>query len=112
MGVPDCLGAEKGWSSTLNTLTEKDACPLPRIDDTLGAFQGAEWFSTLDPISEYWQVELTEGAKKKSAFCIPGGLYQFHMMSFSLCNSPATFKRLMEQVFAGLSWKSLSPVPG
>ena len=65
----------------LNMLTEKDAYPLPRIDDTLSAFQGAEWFSTLDLTSEYWQVELTEEAKKKSAFCIPGGLYQFRVMS-------------------------------
>ena len=90
----------------LNTLTEKDAYPLPRIDDTLGAFEGARWFSTLDRISGYWQVELTEEAKKKSAFCIPGGLYQFKMMSFGLCNAPATFERMMDQVLAGLSWKT------
>ena len=67
-----------------NTLTEKDAYPLPRIHDTLGSFQGAEWFSTLNLISGYWQVELTEEAKKKSAFCIPRGLYQLYDELWSL----------------------------
>ena len=90
----------------LNAVTEKDAYPLPRIDDTLMAFQNAQWFSTLDLVSGYWQVELSDDAKRKSAFCIPGGLYQFRMMSFGLCNAPGTFERLMERVLAGLSWKT------
>lgn len=90
----------------LNAVTEKDAYPLPRIDDTISAFNGAQWFSTLDLTSGYWQVGMSDDAKKKAAFCIPGGLYQFRVMSFGLCNAPGTFERLMERVLAGLSWKS------
>ena len=30
----------------LNGVTQKDAHPLPRIDDTLDALSGAQWFST------------------------------------------------------------------
>ena len=90
----------------LNQVTEKDAYPLPRIDSTLEAFAGAQYFSTLDLTSGYWQVGLTEDAKRKSAFCIPGGLYQFKVLSFGLCNAPGTFERLMDSVLAGLSWKT------
>ena len=90
----------------LNAVTEKDAYPLPRIDDTISAFNGAQWFSTLDLTSGYWQVGMTEEAQKKAAFCLPGGLYQFKVLSFGLCNAPGTFERLMERVLAGLSWKS------
>ena len=44
----------------LNSITMKDAHPLPRIDDTLDALSGASWFSTLDLASGYWQVEEAE----------------------------------------------------
>ena len=86
----------------LNNVTCKDSYPLPRIDDTLEALSGSVWFSTLDLKSGYWQVELGEEDKKKTAFSAGNGLWQFTVMPFGLCNAPATFERLMEQVLAGL----------
>ena len=38
----------------LNSLTQKDAYPLPRIDDALDTLVGSKWFTTLDLISGYW----------------------------------------------------------
>ena len=91
----------------LNQVTVKDAYPLPRIDDTLDALSGAKWFSTLDLASGYWQVQLDERAKLKSAFIANGGLYGWRVMPFGLCNAPATFERLMDRVLSGLTWKIL-----
>ena len=48
----------------LNEVTRKDSYPLPRIDDTLEALSGMQWFSTLDLQSGYWHVQMEEKAKE------------------------------------------------
>lgn len=90
---------------SLNSKTVKDAYPLPRIDDSLDCLRGAHWFCTLDLHSGFWQVEMDEADKEKTAFVTRNGLFQFSVMPFGLCNSPATFERLMETVLAGLHFK-------
>lgn len=88
----------------LNACTVKDAYPLPRIDDTLDALSGAQWYCTLDLASGFWQVEMSPQDKEKTAFALGQGLYEFNVMPFGLCNAPSTFERLMEMVLKGLQW--------
>ena len=82
----------------LNDLTKKDSYPLPRIDSTLNELAGSTWFSTLDLKSGYWQVEVEEKDREKTAFSVGNGLWQYNVMAFDLCNVPATFEHLMENV--------------
>ena len=88
----------------VNQVTRKDAYPLPRIDMTLDMLHGSQWFTTLDLLSRYWQVEMAEADKEKTAFCTTEGLYQFQVMPFGLCNTPASLQRLMDLVLSGLQW--------
>ena len=90
----------------LNEVTVKEAHSLPKIDDTLEASKGTKIFSTLDLKSGYWQVPVKEEHKSKTAFWTSSGqLFEFNRLPFELCNAPATFSRLMDNVLSGLPWE-------
>uniref|UniRef100_A0AAV2LVC5 Reverse transcriptase RNase H-like domain-containing protein n=1 Tax=Knipowitschia caucasica TaxID=637954 RepID=A0AAV2LVC5_KNICA len=52
----------------LNAVTIKDSHPLPRVDDSLDALARSMWFSTLDFSNGYWEVEVAEEDREKTAF--------------------------------------------
>ena len=48
----------------------------------------------------YWQIGIAEECRKFTAFQAGGGLYEFTRMAFGLKNAPATFNRMMAQLFS------------
>ena len=89
----------------LNSVTRKDSYPLPRIDDALDALNGTKYFSTMDLLSGYWQVEMSPESREHTAFITYGGLYEFLVVPFGLTNAPSTYERLMECVLRNLTYK-------
>ena len=81
----------------LNAVTIKDSYPLPCIEDTLSTLGGCSQFSAFDLAAGFWQTPVKEEDKEKTAFATRGGLYEFNVMPFGLCNGPGTFERMMEQ---------------
>lgn len=86
----------------LNAVTVRDAYPLPRIDDILDHLGGATVFTCLDLKSGYWQIPVGKESQQKTAFITPDGLYQTKRLPFGLCNGPASFQRIMDEILAGL----------
>ena len=91
----------------LNEITRKDQYPLPHIQDSLDYLGEAKFFSSLDLKSGYYQIELNEENKPKTAFIKPDWLYELNVMPFGLTNAPATFQRCMDVVLSGLKYNSL-----
>ena len=89
----------------MNKVTKKDCYPLPRIDDMLETLSGAQWFSSLDLTSRFWQVELDYRDQEKSTFITRFGTYEFTVMLFGLCNAPATFQRLIDTILRDILWQ-------
>ena len=72
----------------VNSVSKRDAFPIPGIQDALDHLRGAKYFATFDLLSGYWQLGMTERAKERSAFCTRRGLFHFTRMPFGLAGAP------------------------
>jgi len=88
----------------VNVVSERDAFPIPGIQDALDHLRGSKYFATFDLLSGYWQLGLAERAKERSAFCTRRGLFHFTHMPFGLAGAPSSFCRLMPMVLRDLLW--------
>ena len=88
----------------LSATIVKDAYPLPRIDDTLRLLGCQHGVSSMDLARGYCQVAMSPDASRKATLVTHAGLFQFRVMPFGLCNTPATFERLMDRVLSGMRW--------
>ena len=82
----------------LNTVTQPDAYPMPRVDELLDRLGKATYLSTIDLARGYWQVPVSPPDRYKTAFTTPYGFFQFKRMPFGLSGAPATFQRMMDQL--------------
>ena len=88
----------------LNSQTKKDAYPLPRMQETMESMVGTRFFSTMDLKSGFWQVKMAKDSQQYTAFMVGSmGVYEFLRMLYGLCNTPATFQRLMQNCLGELN---------
>jgi len=89
----------------LNEVTVDDKYPIPVMEEILDKLGRCQYFTTLDLARGFYQVELDEKSRAKSAFSTEDGHYEFLRMPFGLKNAPATFQRLMNSVLSDLIGK-------
>lgn len=93
-------------SRKLNSVTQRDSYPLPRVSEILDRLGKSNYLSKIDLKDAFWQIPLSEESKPKTAFSVPGnGLFQFTRLPFGLHNAAQCLQRLMNTVFGSTDYK-------
>ena len=103
-----CIDHRKGNQSLITTCNNCNGkvvstFPLPKIQELLSRLNNCKYFSSLDLCSGYYHISLTEEAKKKTAFVMADGKYQWNIVPFGLATIVSTFQYLMSEVLTGLT---------
>ena len=85
----------------LNSVSQVDSYLMPRIDELIDRVGKANFITTLDLTTGYWQIPMADKDKCKTAFVTPFGSFQFTVMPFGLSGAPASFQRLMDRLLQG-----------
>ena len=87
----------------LNKITVKDSTVPPLMSDCLTSnVGGKKWFSKLDLRDGFFNVRIVPHDQEKTAFRTKYGTFEYKVVPFGLCNSPATFTRMMNRILGDL----------
>jgi Reverse transcriptase (RNA-dependent DNA polymerase) len=85
--------------SVFKRLDSQNSYPLPLISEIMDKLKGAKYFTKLDVHWGYNNVQIRKGDEWKAAFKTNKGLFKPTVMFFGMCNSPATFQAMMDDIF-------------
>ncbi|XP_028104274.1 uncharacterized protein LOC114303333 [Camellia sinensis] len=82
--------------------------PIPNKKDLLDRLQDAIIFLKFDLKSGYWQIQIAEQDRYKTAFTVPFGHYEWNVMPFGLKNALSEFQHIMNDIFTPYTEFALS----
>lgn len=91
----------------VNEITEKEEYPTPIMNDLIEKVQGSDWFTVIDLKDGYFQVEIRECDKYKTAFKFDNLLYEWNRMPMGFKNAPSIFQKMMDKLLGDLSGKGV-----
>ncbi|XP_030923368.1 uncharacterized protein LOC115950286 [Quercus lobata] len=83
----------------LNKVLEWIRYPIPNKRDLVNRLSKAVVFSKFDMKSGFWQIQISESDRYKTAFTTPFGHYEWNVMPFGLKNAPSEFQNIMNEIF-------------
>jgi len=98
---------EKRWRLVfdyrkLNEKSVGDTYPLPDVSEILDQLGQSKYFSCIDMVMGYHQMEMAEEERAKTAFSTKDGHWEYKHLTFGLKAATATFQRMMNIVLSGL----------
>lgn len=83
----------------INQVTVRNNYPLSRVDDLLDMLACAIHFSRIDLKLGYYKIRVAEEDAYKTAMRTRYGSYKILVMLFRLCNAPAIFMSIINDIF-------------
>lgn len=77
----------------LNEIVESESYPTPIMSDLIEKVQGSNIFSLIDLKDGYFQIEIQEEDKEKTAFKFDNLLYEWNRMPMGFKNAPSIFQK-------------------
>jgi hypothetical protein len=82
----------------VNKFSQGDAFPTPDVSDVLQRVSRANFISTFDAKSGYWQIPVKKEHQWLTCFTCPSGSFEFLRMPFGLKSAGNTFIRAVTQI--------------
>ena len=73
--------------------------PIPNKRDLLQRLVKSKVFSKFDMKLGFWQIQIVEKDRYKTAFVVPFRHYEWNVMPFGLKNAPSKFQNIMNEIF-------------
>jgi transposase InsO family protein len=81
----------------LNAATVPSSFQMPSVEHKRNKLHGSKWYSSVDAISSFWAVSMTERAQRFSAFVCGSNVYAWRRLPFGLISASQTFMKIIEQ---------------
>jgi hypothetical protein len=82
----------------INSFSVSDAFPMCLSEDLLNQVAPANFITTLDCSSGYWQIPMDESSRELTAFVTHRGQYQWKRMAFGLKGASSTYQRVANKI--------------
>lgn len=83
----------------LNAIIKSVQHPIPSKDDLFQRLQGTHIYSKFDLKSGFWQIQIVDKDRWKTAFTVPQGLYEWTVLPFGIKTAPSIFQSCMDHIF-------------
>ena len=74
----------------MNSITRKQAHPIPNVDSLLDKFRNARYLTKIDMKNAFFQIEISLAIEGR-------GQFRFTRLPFGLANRPSCFQETMDE---------------
>ena len=112
-GAPALLRQKlnKSWGLVLNYIELNKVCkkrcyPMPNVDYYITVLGRFSYFTVVNLAHGYFQIELSEAEREKTAFVTEDGKYQFKRLPMGLVDAPYYFQRLINRLMGRIKYSA------